>query len=247
MHRPLLSIASFVLLLGTVDSAWAAEIPAFSTSPGKPVPPPWLVVGMPDRFNKPLTQFELADIDGQHALKVHADKSWGTLVHTVSDSVKPNTLLRWRWRLDQPLPKSDIHAKATEDSALKICLSFAMPEDNIPAGERTMFKFVKFMTREKIPSATLCYIWGGKEVIGYEQASLFTARVRFVVIANETTPLKTWASKERNVYADFLKAFGQEASVVPALIAITIGADADNTQGSSLGYVGDVQLINPTQ
>jgi Protein of unknown function (DUF3047) len=226
-------------------SAWAADIPAFSTSPGKPVPPPWLVVGMPDRYNKPLTQFELADVDGQHVLKVQAEKSWGTLVHAVSDPAKPTTLLRWRWRLDQPLLKSDIHAKATEDSALKVCISFAMPEENIPSGERTMFKFAKFISREKIPTATLCYIWGGKEAIGYEQASLFTARVRFIVLANETTALKTWHNKERNVYADFLKAFGQEAGVVPALSAIIIGADADNTQGSSLGYLGDIQLLTP--
>jgi Protein of unknown function (DUF3047) len=225
-------------------SAWAADIPAFSTSPGKPVPPPWLVVGMPDRYNKPLTQFELADVDGQHVLKVQADKSWGTLVHAVSDPVKPSTLLRWRWRLDQPLPKSDIHAKSTEDSALKVCLSFAMPEENIPSGERTMFRLAKLMSREKIPTATLCYIWGGKETIGYEQASLFTSRVRFIVLANESTALKTWHSKERNVYADFLKAFGQEAVIVPALSAIIIGADSDNTQGLSMGYMGDVQLVN---
>jgi Protein of unknown function (DUF3047) len=236
-----------LMVLMLCQGAWAADIPAFSTSPGKPVPPPWNVVGMPDRYNKPLTQFELADIDGQHVLKVQADKSWGTLVHNVSDPVKPNTLLRWRWRLEQPLPKSDIHAKATEDSALKICLSFAMPEDNIPSGERTMFKLAKMMSPGKLPTATLCYIWGGKETIGYEQASLFTSRVRFIVVANETTALKTWHSKERNVYTDFLKAFGQEANTVPALSAIVIGADADNTQGNSIGYVGDVQLSSPSQ
>jgi Protein of unknown function (DUF3047) len=236
-----------LMVLMLCQGAWAADIPAFSTSPGKPVPPPWNVVGMPERYNKPLTQFELADIDGQHVLKVQADKSWGTLVHNVSDPVKPNTLLRWRWRLDQPLPKSDIHAKATEDSALKICLSFAMPEDNIPSGERAMFKLAKMMSPGKLPTATLCYIWGGKEAIGYEQASLFTSRVRFIVLANETTALKTWHSKERNVYADFLKAFGQEATTVPALSAIVIGADADNTQGNSIGYMGDVQLSSPSQ
>jgi Protein of unknown function (DUF3047) len=237
----------FVVMAGFIicHSAWAADIPAFSTSPGKPVPPPWLVVGMPDRYNKPLTQFELADVDGQHVLKVQADKSWGTLVHSVSDPVKPNTLLRWRWRLDQPLAKSDIHAKATEDSALKVCLSFDMPADNIPNSERALFKLAQAFTKEKIPTATLCYIWGGKEAIGYEQASLFTARVRFIVLANEGTPLRTWQSKERNVYADFLKAFGQEAVTVPALSAIIIGADADNTQGISTGYVGDVQLSSP--
>lgn len=240
----LFSSLAFTLL--SVNT-WAAVLTAFSTAPGSQPPAPWHTVGLPERYARPVSQFDLVDLDGAHVLRVKADKSWGSLVHPVNEGVKPSSLLRWKWRLDQPLAKTDIHAKATEDSALKICLSFNMPADNIPSGERALFKLAQLFTKEKIPTATLCYIWGGKEAIGYEQASLFTARARFVVLANETTPLKTWTSKERNIYADFLKAFGQEAGTVPALSAIVIGADADNTQGSSMGYVGDVQLLTPAQ
>lgn len=234
------------LLVFVSANSWAAGLSAFSGTGSSQPPAPWQVIGLPERYNKPVSQFDLTDLDGSHVLRVKADKSWGSLVHPTSEAMKPSSTLRWRWRLDQPLPKSDIRAKATEDSALKVCLSFSMPEENIPAGERTTFKIAKFMSREKLPTATLCYIWGAKEAIGYEQASLFTARVRFVVLANETTPLKTWQSKERNVYADFLKAFGQETGTVPALSAIFIGADSDNTLGSSIGYVGDVQLLTPS-
>lgn len=249
-------ISSIKLMLNTLiriafallsANAWAASIGAFSSTPGSQAPTPWQIVGLPERYAKPVSQFDLVDVDGVHVLRVRAEKSWGSLVHPVKEAIKPNTILRWRWRLEQPLPKADIHAKATEDSPLKICLSFDMPVENIPSGERTLFKFAQFLSKEKIPTATLCYIWGAKEAIGYEQASLFTARVRFIVLANESTPLKTWAIKERNVYADFIKAFGQEAAIVPAVSAIVIGADADNTQGSSYGYVGDVQLSSTTQ
>jgi hypothetical protein len=237
---------AFSLLLALVGwSAQAASMAAFSSEPGSQPPKPWQVVGLPERFAKPITQFDLTDVDGAHVLRVKADKSWGTLAHPITEIVKPGTMLRWRWRLEQPLAKTDIHAKATEDSALKVCLSFDMPADSIPSGERVLFKFAQAFTKEKIPTATLCYIWGGKEAIGYQQASLFTARVRFIVLANEGTPLKVWQSKERDIYADFMKTFGQEASTVPALSAIIIGADADNTQGSSYGYVGDVQLSTP--
>jgi Protein of unknown function (DUF3047) len=224
------------------SSLWAASPAAFSTVPGSQAPAPWQVVGLPERYAKPVTQFDLIDLDGAHVLRIKADKSWGSLVHPMSEPIKPNTVLRWRWRLDQPLAKSDLRAKATEDGALKVCLSFDMPAELIPAGERALFKLAQFFTREKIPTATLCYLWGGKEEIGYQQASLFTARVRFIVLANESTPLKVWASKERNIYTDFLKAFGHESQTVPALSAIVIGADADNAGGLSVGYVGDVFL-----
>jgi Protein of unknown function (DUF3047) len=243
MIKPLISSALALLSL----SAWAAGLTAFSSAPSGQPPAPWKVVGLPERYSKPVSQFDVTDLDGAQALRVKADKSWGTLAHPVNEAVKPSSMLRWKWRLDQPLAKTDIHAKATEDSALKICLSFDMPADNIPSGERSLFKLAQFFTKEKIPTATLCYIWGGKEAIGYEQVSLFTGRVRFIVLANESSPLKIWQSKERNIYADFLKAFGQEAGTVPALSAILIGADADNTQGSSMGYVGDIQLSSPSQ
>ncbi len=238
-----LALSLFLALAGW--SAQAASVAAFSSESGSQPPKPWQVIGLPERFAKPITQFDLTDVDGSRALRVKADKSWGSLSHPITEIVKPSTMLRWRWRLEQPLAKSDIHAKATEDSALKVCLSFDMPADSIPNGERVLFKLAQAFTKEKIPTATLCYIWGGREAIGYEQASLFTARVRFIVLANEGAPLKTWQSKERNVYADFMKAFGQEAGTVPALSAIIIGADADNTQGSSYGYVGDVLLSSP--
>jgi hypothetical protein len=232
-----------ILLVACASTqAFAASPAAFSSTVSTQAPAPWQVVGLPERYAKPVSQFDLADIDGARVLRVKADKSWGSLAHPLSEPVKPNMMLRWRWRLDQPLTKSDLRAKATEDGALKVCLSFDMPADNIPGGERALFKLTQFFTKEKIPTATLCYLWGGKETIGYEQASLFTARVRFIVLANEGTPVKAWVSKERNIHADFLKAFGQEAGTVPALSAIIIGADADNTLGSSLGYVGDVQL-----
>ena len=238
----MLKLALSLTLIFVSLNLQAASLAAFSSALGSQPSKPWQVVGLPERFSKPLSQFDLVDIDGAHVLRVRADKSWGSLVHPVNEAVKTNTILRWRWKLEQPLAKSDIRAKATEDSALKVCLSFDMPANNIPSGERALFKFAQFLSSEKIPTATLCYIWGGVEPIGYEQASLFTPRVRFIVLANESTPLKMWASKERNIHADFLKAFGQESSIVPALSAIIIGADTDNTQGISVGYVGDVQL-----
>ncbi len=198
----------------------------------------------------PVSQFDLSDLDGAQVLHIKAEKSWGSRVHPLNEAVKPNTVIRWRWRwrwrwsLDQPLPKADIRSKESEDSPLEVCLSFAMHVDNIPSGERALFKLARPFKREKLPTVTLCYVSGNKEAVGYEQASLFTNRVRFIVVANDVTPLKTWVSKQRNVHADFLTAFGQEAKTVPALSFILVGADSDTTQGLGLGYVGDIKLGN---
>jgi hypothetical protein len=241
MRHKLVSLLC-LYLAGACIHAYAASPAAFSSTSGRTPPAPWKLVGLPERYAKPLSQFDIAQLDSARVLRVATDQSWGTLAHPSSEVVKPDSRLKWRWRLDQALAKSDLRAKASDDGALKVCLSFDMPFENIPAGERTLIRLVQFFTKEKIPTATLCYLWGGKEPIGYEQASLITNRVRYVVLANESSPLKTWQSAERNIHADFLKAFGHESPTTPALTAIIIGADSDNTAGSSLGYVSDVQL-----
>jgi Protein of unknown function (DUF3047) len=72
----------------------------------------------------------------------------------------------------------------------------------------------------------------------------YTGRVHYIVLNSGENQLKTWQAHQRNISADFLKAFGTESTVVPAVTAIIIGADSDNTQDTSLGYVADI-VVNP--
>lgn len=235
---------SALFLLFCAGLAQAASPPAFSSAQAGQATAPWRVIGLPERYAKPLTQFDVVDLGGAKVLRVKAEQSWGTLAlgSTPPEAVTAQTTLKWRWRLDQPLPLADISRKATEDAALKMCVSFDMPADSIPTSERALFKLVQFFSRDKLPTATLCYVWANKEAIGQTLASPVTNRVRYIVVANSINPLAVWQNQERNLHADFLKAFGHETSVVPARSAIVIGADSDNTQAGSLGYVGDVLL-----
>ena len=172
-------------------------------------------------------------------MRLRADKSWGTVVHPWAGAAQT---IQFQWRLDKPLPQASFKTKATEDAALKVCASFDMPADRMPAGERTLFKLVQVFSREKLPTATLCYVWANSELIGSIHASPTTARVRYMVVDSAASSLKEWKSHKRNLSEDFLKAFGTETQTVPAVTAIIVGADSDNTQGSSLGYVSDITV-----
>ncbi len=150
--------------------------------------------------------------------------------------------IQFQWRLDKALSQASFKDKSTEDAALKVCASFDMPADRMPAGERTLFKLAQFFSRDKLPTATLCYVWANSEELGSIHASPTTARVRYMALDTAASPLKTWKQHKRNLSDDFLKAFGAESPTVPAITAIIVGADADNTQDTSLGYVADIVL-----
>ena len=83
----------------------------------------------------------------------------------------------------------------------------------------------------------MCYVWDAHFPIGSVLDNAFTRRVRLMVLRGANTPLTVWSSERRDLHADFLLLFGDEASTVPDIVGVTIGADADNTQSRSLSYI----------
>jgi hypothetical protein len=205
------------------------------------MPAPWHFVGLPARYALPATLFDIAEIDGIKVLRVSANKAYGNMVH---DWTGPLESIKFRWRLDTPLLKANLKSRKTEDIALKVCLSFDLPAEQIPTGERTTFKLAQFFSRDKLPTATLCYVWAHAEAVGSEFASPYTGRVRYIVLNSGESLLKTWQEHQRDVKADYLKAFGTESQKIPSVTAIIVGADSDNTLDSSLGYVADI-VVQP--
>jgi hypothetical protein len=234
-----ISITTGLLTILVAESVTAAQLSAFSAATGATAPTPWQYIALPERYAKPLTAIDVADIEGKKVLRLGADKSWGTVAHPWTGAAQT---IQFQWRLDKALTQASFKTKSAEDAALKVCASFDMPADRIPAGERTLFKLAQFFSREKLPTATLCYVWANAEELGSTHASPTTARVRYMVLDRATSPLKAWKSHKRNLSEDFLKAFGTETSTVPALTAIIVGADSDNTQDISLGYVADIMV-----
>jgi hypothetical protein len=208
---------------------------------GATPPAPWHVLGLPGRYSKPLTQFDITELDTKKVLRVRTDKSYGNLVHPWQGSVSK---MSFAWRLDNPLLLSNLKSKTTDDTALKVCLAFDMPMEKVPLGERAKLRIAQFLSHDHLPTATICYVWAHAEPVGSDFDNAFTGRLHYIVLNSGETQLKTWQSHQRNINSDFLKAFGNETNVVPPITAIIVGADSDNTLGSSLGFVADI-VVQP--
>jgi hypothetical protein len=199
------------------------------------------VLGLPGRYSKPLTQFDVTELDNKKVLRIRTDKSYGNLVHPWQGSVSK---ISFNWRLDNPLLLSSLKSKNTDDTALKVCLAFDMPMEKVPMGERTKLRIAQFLSHDHLPTATICYVWAHAEPVGADFDSPFTGRLHYIVLDSGEAKLKTWQMHQRNISADFLKAFGNETTTVPNVTAIIVGADSDNTLGTSLGYVADI-VVQP--
>lgn len=208
----------------------------------------WRYVGLPNKPEIGATQFDTGSVEGVAGVRLRANRSYGSWAH---DWVGKAGTLQWRWRLDEPLAsgvrEADIRRKDGDDAALKVCVMFDHALDRVPFGERILLRLARSVSGENLPAATVCYLWDPLQAAQTQAANAYTRRVRYVVVQGKTPTLQRWISESRDVAQDFLRLFGDELptgsdkTAVPAVTAVVIGADSDNTQARSSGWVADLQ------
>jgi Protein of unknown function (DUF3047) len=226
---------TFVALVALAGSAFAAELVSPVGSGSEPAAP-WRIVGLPQQA-MPLTRFTVVAQGGERVLRVEAERAYGNLVHAL-ENTRAGTLT-WRWRVDQPARGADLRTKSGDDTALKVCAFFDMPIARVPFVERQLLRMASSRTGETLPTATLCYVFDASLAPGTLLRNAYTQRVRYIAAGGTPGP---WREERHNLAADFLRAFGDESREVPALGAIVIGADTDNTGSHSIGHVSDLRL-----
>lgn len=210
-------------------------------SPGNPAPHPvWQLSGLPDN-KAPRSTFEALVLNGETVLALRTQGSYGVLTHAWQGTAPPS--LSWRWRLEQPLAAADIKTKAGDDAALKVCVMLDQPLADIPFLQRSVLALARSVSGQNLPSATLCYLWDSRYPAGTRGANPYSARVRYMVLNGVESATGQWVNQRRNIAEDFALLFGQESAALPPVTAVAVGADSDNTQGNSLGYVTQLRWL----
>jgi len=202
--------------------------------------PSWTLSGLPGN-KAPLSTFEAIALDGETVLALRTDASYGVLTHAWQGAAPE--FLSWRWRLEQPLVKADIKTKAGDDAALKVCVMLEQPLTDIPFLQRSVLALARSVSGQNLPSATLCYLWDSRYRAGTRGPNPYSARVRYIVLNGSESATGQWVSQRRHIAEDFALLFGQESPSLPPVTAVAVGADSDNTQGKSLGYVAQLRWL----
>ena len=243
-----LMLEGLAAALGVVANARAGDAtvgpaPFSSARPG-PAPAGWQFVTLPNKPDK--TSYSIVDLEGKSVLKVASEHAYGNLAHVLDAPLVRGTRLEWQWRVDKLNEKADITVKSGEDSSAKLCLSFALPSDKLSFGERTKLSLARMALGTDVPTETLCYLWDDKLPKGTEMVSVFTKRIRQIVLRSRGDPLGQWQTERRDVAADYQRLFGKESGgELPPISELIVSADSDNTGDSSLAYFGDIKLTEP--
>jgi hypothetical protein len=165
------------------------------------------------------TTYKLVEENGRKVLKAVSDNAASGLFKEVEIDLKKYPVLRWSWKVEGVLAKGDAATKAGDDYPARIYIVF-------PA--------IFIWNTEGIN-----YIWANKLPKGDAVPNAFVDSIIMLAVESGAGKAGQWLSEERNVYEDYKKLFGKEP---PALGAVAIMTDTDNTGGRAVAYYGDITL-----
>jgi hypothetical protein len=158
------------------DVVWLQPL----ASPSGTLAAPWHIAGLPHQ-TKPYTRFAVEQIDGRRAVRIESESAYGNLVHPLRVDGTAMTL-SWQWRVDELVAESDLHDKNGDDTAVKVCVLFDLPIEQLSFVDRQALRVVRAATHEPLPAATVCYVWDRLLPAGTAIANAFTRRIRYLVL-----------------------------------------------------------------
>jgi hypothetical protein len=193
---------------------------------------PWTL----SRLKKP-TQYKLVDESGRTVVQASAAASASGLIHRLRLDPKSYPLLTWRWKVAHLIPGADNTRKQTEDSPVRVVVTFDGDGDKLPFDDRIFFDNIRLVSGQQMPYATLMYIWENRAPRGTIIPNRHTSRVRMIVAESGREKVGSWQEVTRNVYEDYRRVFGEEPG---RITAIGIMTDTDNTGENVHAYYGDI-------
>lgn len=203
--------------------------------PGDPMPTGWQPWTL-SRFKKP-TQYQLVDSDGRTVVKASARASASGLVHPLGLDPRHYPVLTWQWKVTELIRTADNTRKNTEDSPVRVVVSFAGDLDRLPLDDRVFYDNIRLATGHQLPYATLMYIWENRAARNTVIPNRYTTRIKMIVAESGRAKVGTWQQVSRNVYEDYKRAFGEEPGRITAVAIMT---DTDNTGENVHAYYGDI-------
>ena len=196
----------------------------------------WEAVTLPGKLR---TAFRLEKHDHRDALSAHAQASASMLRQRLNVPADQLGRLQFAWQIDNLMAEADMGERDSEDAPVRLILAFEGDRSRFSAKNAMLSDLTEALTGEPLPYATLMYVWCNRRPIDSVIVNPRTDRVRKLVVETGPAHIRQWRQYERDVRADFERAFGEAPG---ALVGMAIMTDSDNTRGHVRAWYGDIRL-----
>ncbi len=202
-------------------------------------PPPgaadWQALALP---GKRPTQYEWTRKDGRPALQARSERSASLWRRRVEPAAPQVAQARFSWWLQDAVPSADLADAERTDAPARVMFGFGGDVGRLSLRTRLAFDLAQALTGEQPPYATLVYVWDPTRPVGTVVPSPHSDRVRYLVVDSGPDALRQWREHERDLPADFRRAFGEEPG---PLTSVALMTDSDNTRSQSRAWYGPVE------
>lgn len=185
------------------------------------------------------TQFSAVRKDGREAVAAVAKSSASMKRRRLDVSPEALGALRFSWNVPQLIPTADMGRRDREDSAVRVVLVFDGDRSRLSPADALLSELARAVSGEEMPYATLMYVWCNQRAPGEVIVNPRTSRIRKLVVESGSTNLGRWMDYERDIRADFQRAFGEPPG---PLRGVAIMTDSDNTRSLARAWYGPVRL-----
>ena len=215
-------------------SPWA--LLSGATTPGAA---PWTHKPLPGKAE---TRFRYERHEGRDAIAVQADASASLLRQSVRIESPALGRLHFSWKVPALIPGADLGIRDKADGPVRIVLAFDGDRSRFSPRDAALSELVRALTGEELPYATLMYVWSNARRPESVVRNARTDRIRKLVVESGAARLHQWVDYERDIRADYQRAFGEPPG---ALVGIAIMTDSDNTASQARAWYGPLLLLPP--
>ena len=188
---------------------------------------------------KPATSYIVQMVDGRWVL--HAESIRSASMYRRALRIESGQLgkVSFSWKAVSLLADADVRQNETEDAVVRVLLAFDGDRTLLSPRTRMMFDLMQGLTGETPPFATLMYVWDSRAEVDTVVISKRSDRIRKIVLESGPAHLGQWRSYERDVRADYRRAFGEDPG---ALIGMAVMTDSDNTNSQAEAWYGEIRF-----
>lgn len=190
---------------------------------------------------KQATSYRYEWIDGRHAVQATAKMSASMLRQSMRVAPARLGVIRFSWKVPQLIAGADLALRETHDSPVRLALAFEGDRSRFSMKNSMLSELALAVTGEALPYATLMYVWCNACAQGEVLSNPRTDRIREIALESGPEQLGQWRHYERNIRADFEKAFGESPG---ALVDVGLMTDTDNTKQNTTAWYGAVSLAD---
>ncbi len=188
---------------------------------------------------KAATKFSFVQMDGRDVVVASADASASMLRRPLRVEAADLGKIKFSWMVPHLIERADMAVRQADDSPVRVVLAFEGDRSRFSMKNAMLSELSLTITGEALPYATLMYVWCNTRPPGTVIINPRTDRVRKMVVESGSKGLSRWLNYDRNIRADFEKAFGEPPG---ALVGIGIMTDTDNTRTKTRAWYGPLNL-----